>query len=99
MSVLTKAVSIASAAAMLAMLNQGVATAYTPTSANAHPAVHVTSDRTCIRKPTHPNHPAEAGSPTCCVKPKTWQVNYSGGLNHTPKKYVWVCASIPRPPP
>jgi len=102
MSVLTKAVSIVSAAAMLAILSQGVAMANDPSSPSGAQPVHGPSGlgplKVCTPKPKRPNYPLERGSPTCCVKPDVWQQQFSGGLEGTPEKHYWVCAPIPTPP-
>jgi hypothetical protein len=84
------------AAAVLVLLNQNTATADTPTSSRA--TVHGEPTRGCKAKPTKPNYPLQAGSARCCVKPKHWQIFFSGGLLGTPKKHVWACAPAPAQP-
>ena len=97
MSLLSKLASSMSGAALLVMLSHSVAIAdQIPGSSGQHNAG---SPEVCVPKPTKPNYPAEAGSPSCCTKPNTWQVRYSGGILKQPKKYFWACAPVLRPPP
>lgn len=89
-----KVVSIVGCAAVLVM-SQGAAIA---DEANTTGQPHIGPAPRCLPKPTHPNYPLEAGSPSCCPSPNTWQVQHSGGILKEPPKSFWVCAPVPTPP-
>jgi hypothetical protein len=96
MSVLNRLGIVAGTAAALVLVTQSVATADTPIS--SRPILHGPPPRLCKTKPTRPNYPLQAGSASCCAKPNYWQTFFSGGLEGTPRKYVWACAPAPAVP-